>query len=240
MGPRAAPALKSEIVDKAESWLDRTLHYRFEDTSLFIQAITHRSANGRNNERLEFLGDAILDFVISEALFRLRPAASEGDLSRLRSSLVKDRSLAKIAGAIGLGEHLVLGSGERKTGGHRRESILADALEAIFGAIYLDAGFDAARGVIERLFAARLEDLPDARDLRDPKTRLQEWLQARQLALPQYVLLEITGEDHRQSFAVSCTVTELSQTTEGRASSRRRAEQKAAQLMLEILEGERS
>jgi ribonuclease-3 len=226
-------------VDKAESWLDRTLHYRFSDARLFAQALTHRSANGRNNERLEFLGDAILDFVISEALFRLRPEADEGDLSRLRSSLVKDSSLAQLASTLGLGEYLVLGSGERKTGGHRRESILADALEALFGAIYLDAGFDTARDTVKRVFAARLTELPDARELRDPKTRLQEWLQARQLALPSYELLGVSGADHKQQFTVSCAVAELSQTTEGSASSRRKAEQKAARLMLEILHGER-
>jgi ribonuclease-3 len=223
---------------KAESWLDNTLHYRFDDPGLFSQALTHRSATGRNNERLEFLGDAVLDFVISEALFELRPAADEGDLSRLRASLVKDSSLAGIAGELGLGEFLILGSGERKSGGHRRESILADALEALFGAIYLDSGFDAAKDTIERLFAARLAGLPDAKDLRDPKTRLQEWLQARQLTLPRYELLEVTGQDHQQRFVVSCTVTELSQTTTGTASSRRKAEQKAARSMLGILTGE--
>lgn len=226
-------------MNKAERWLDRTLQYRFDDPSLFSRALTHRSADGRNNERLEFLGDAVLDLVISEALVEMRPEADEGDLSRLRSSLVKDSSLARIASAIDLGEHLLLGSGERKTGGHRRESILADALEAIFGAIYLDAGFATAKRVVEQVFAARLDDLPDARDLRDPKTRLQEWLQARQLALPHYELRDVTGEDHKQLFEVSCTVAELSQTTAGSASSRRKAEQKAARLMLEILHGER-
>ena len=226
-------------MDKAESWLEKTLHYRFDDTSLFTRALTHRSANGLNNERLEFLGDAVLDFVISEAIFNLRPDADEGDLSRLRSSLVKDTSLAEIASQIGLGEHLILGSGERKTGGHRRESILADALEALFGAVFLDSGFRASREMIESLFAERLENLPDARDLRDPKTRLQEWLQGRQLALPNYELLEVTGKDHKQKFSVSCTVSELSQRTEGLASSRRKAEQKAAQQMLDILTGQR-
>ena len=223
---------------KAESWLHKTLQYRFNDPDLFSRALTHRSADGRNNERLEFLGDAVLDFVISEALFALRPEADEGDLSRLRASLVKDSSLAGLASGLGLGEFLILGSGERKSGGHRRESILADALEALFGAIYLDAGFDAAKASIERVFGARLADLPDARDLRDPKTRLQEWLQGRQLSLPEYALLEVTGQDHRQRFDVSCTVAELSQTTEGTASSRRKAEQKAARAMLEILAGD--
>ena len=226
-------------MDKAESWLEKTLQYRFSDPELLIRALTHRSANGRNNERLEFLGDAVLDFVISEALFELRPDASEGDLSRLRASLVKDTSLAGIATDIGLGEHLILGSGERKSGGHRRRSILADALEAIFGAVYLDAGFDESRALIERIFATRLEELPDAEDLRDPKTRLQEWLQARKLALPVYELEDVTGKAHAQTFAVTCTVTELSQKTDGVATSRRKAEQEAARNMLRLLSGER-
>lgn len=226
-------------MNKAESWLEKTLHYRFDDPSLFVQALTHRSADGRNNERLEFLGDAVLDFVISEAVFNLRPDADEGDLSRLRAALVKDTSLAEIAAELGVGEHLILGSGEKKSGGHRRESILADALEAIFGAVFLDTGFAAASDMIERVFAARLDSLPDASDLRDPKTRLQEWLQGRKLALPLYELVEATGKDHEQKFEVSCTVSELSQTTAGKASSRRKAEQKAARDMLEILSGHR-
>ena len=226
-------------MDKAESWLEKTLHYRFSDPELLTRALTHRSANGRNNERLEFLGDAVLDFVISEALYELRPDASEGDLSRLRASLVKDTSLARIATDIGLGEHLILGSGERKSGGHRRRSILADALEAIFGAVYLDAGFDESRALIERIFATRLQELPDAEELRDPKTRLQEWLQARKLALPVYDLVDVTGKAHAQTFSVTCTVTELSQTTDGMATSRRKAEQEAARHMLKLLSGER-
>lgn len=225
-------------MEKAESWLDKTLHYRFDDARLFVQALTHRSATGRNNERLEFLGDAVLDFVISDAVFQLRPDADEGDLSKLRASLVKDTTLAEIAADLGLGDHLILGSGERKTGGHRRESILADAIEAIFGAVYLDAGFDAAKAVIDRVFERRLGTLPDAEDLRDPKTRLQEWLQARKLSLPAYDLVSVTGKDHRQKFVVSCTVNELSQTTEGESTTRRKAEQHAARYMLEILSGE--
>ena len=225
-------------MEKAESWLEKTLHYRFRDVGLFVQALTHRSATGPNNERLEFLGDAVLDFVISDALFKLRPDADEGDLSKLRASLVKDTSLAEIAVDLGLGEHLILGSGERKTGGHRRESILADALEAIFGAVYLDSGFDAAKDLVDRVFEQRLDVLPDAEDLRDPKTRLQEWLQARKLSLPTYDLVSVTGRDHRQKFVVSCTVNELSQTTEGESTSRRKAEQRAASDMLEILSGE--
>jgi ribonuclease-3 len=225
-------------VEKAESWLEKTLHYRFHDVGLFVQALTHRSAAGRNNERLEFLGDAVLDFVISDALFKLRPDADEGDLSKLRASLVKDISLAEIAADLGLGEHLILGSGERKTGGHRRESILADALEAILGAVYLDSGFDAAKDLVDRVFEQRLDALPDGEDLRDPKTRLQEWLQARKLSLPTYDLVSVTGKDHRQKFVVSCTVNELSQTTQGESTSRRKAEQHAASDMLGILSGE--
>ena len=226
-------------MEKAESWLDTTLHYRFHDVGLFVQALTHRSATGPNNERLEFLGDAVLDFAISDALFKLRPDADEGDLSKLRASLVKDTSLAKLAVDLGLGEHLILGSGERKTGGHRRESILADALEAMFGAVYLDSGYDAAKDIIDRVFEQRLKVLPDAEDLRDPKTRLQEWLQARKLSLPSYDLVSVTGKDHRQKFVVSCTVNELSQTTEGESTSRRKAEQHAASDMLRVLSGER-
>lgn len=226
-------------MEKAESWLEKTLHYRFHDAGLFVQALTHRSATGPNNERLEFLGDAVLDFVISDALFYIRPDADEGDLSKLRASLVKDTTLAELAVNLGLGEHLILGSGERKTGGHRRESILADALEAIFGAVYLDSGYDAAKDIIDRVFEQRLAALPDAADLRDPKTRLQEWLQARKLSLPAYDLVSVTGKDHRQRFVVSCTVIELSQTTEGQSTSRRKAEQRAARDMLVILSGER-
>ena len=226
-------------MDKAESWLNKALHYRFRDTDLFALALTHRSATGRNNERLEFLGDAVLDFVISDLVFKIRPEASEGDLSKLRSSLVKDTSLASLAVGLGLGEYLILGSGERKTGGHRRDSILADALEAIFGAVYLDSGVDAAKEIIEHVFAERLEDLPDAEVLRDPKTRLQEWLQARKLALPEYELVSVSGQAHQQRFAVTCTVTELSQTTNGESTTRRKAEQQSAKNMLKILSGER-
>ena len=222
-------------MDKAEAWLYKTLQYRFSDVDLLGQALTHRSAAGNNNERLEFLGDAILDFVISDALFKARPDATEGDLSRLRSSLVKDTALADIATELGMGLHLVLGGGERKTGGHRRESILADALEAIFAAIYLDGGYDSARRVIEHVYATRLETLPNAAELRDPKTRLQEWLQARQMSLPSYELESVTGEEHRQRFEVSCAVSGVSTVTSGASTTRRKAEQKAATKMLAAL-----
>ncbi len=231
-------------MDKAESWLYKTLQYRFQDTGLLKRALTHRSVPGLNNERLEFLGDAVLDFVISDAVYKARPDASEGDLSKLRASLVKDTSLAQIAADIGLGEHLILGSGERKSGGHRRESILADALEAIFGAVYLDRGFAAAGEIIERVFANRLEELPDAGDLRDPKTRLQEWLQARGMSLPDYDLVRVTGAAHKQGFEVSCRVAAgdgaMPAVTHGKSTTRRKAEQKAAANMLAELLGEGS
>lgn len=220
------------MAKKAETWLNKALDYQFNDAGLLEQALTHRSARGESNERLEFLGDAVLDFVISEVIFLAFPAAPEGDLSRLRASLVKDTSLAALAADIGLGEHLILGSGERKTGGHRRESILADALEAIFGAVYLDAGFDAAVKVIEKTFGDRLEVFPSIESLRDPKTRLQEWLQARQMDLPDYELTEVTGKAHRQTFEVSCSVSGVSSPTRGVSTTRRNAEQESAQEML--------
>jgi len=220
------------VVNKAETWLNKALDYQFNDARLLRQALTHRSASGDNNERLEFLGDAVLDFVISEVVFRAFPMAPEGDLSRLRASLVKDTSLAALAADMGLGEHLILGSGELKTGGHRRESILADALEAIFGAVYLDAGFDAAAKIIETTFGDRLENFPSIDSLRDPKTRLQEWLQARQLALPEYELSEVTGKAHKQTFEVSCSISVSQSPTRGVGTTRRNAEQESAEKML--------
>lgn len=220
---------------KAERWLQETLHYEFQDAELFQQALTHRSATNRNNERLEFLGDAVLGFVISEVVYNARPESPEGDLSKLRSSLVKDESLAQLALELGLGEFLILGSGERKTGGHRRESILADAVEAIFGAVFLDCGFTAARDIVLRVFDARIRDLPNVKDLRDPKTRLQEWLQARKMALPNYELIEVSGQDHKKRFLVTCSVPETSQATEGESTTLRKAEQKAARKMMALL-----
>ena len=221
----------------AERWLKAFLQYEFRDVDLLRRALTHRSAPGESNERFEYLGDAVLDFVISEAVFKLRPAASEGDLSRLRAHLVRDASLAAIARDSGLGEHLLLGGGEKKSGGHRRDSILADALEALFAAVYLDAGFDVTQSVILRVFAAHLDALPDAEELRDPKTRLQEWLQARGQGLPEYTLESVSGKAHQQRFEVRCTAGTLASSTLGRGSSRRAAEQEAARRMLEALAG---
>jgi len=220
------------VSSKAKSWLQTTLGYEFDDAHLLQQALTHRSCPGDNNERLEFLGDAVLDVVIAEVVFRTHANAPEGDLSRLRSSLVKDTSLAELSSSLGLGEHLILGGGERKSGGHRRDSILADALEAIFGAVYLDSGFEAARHVIERAFGERLTDLPSVDELRDPKTRLQEWLQARALGLPQYELASVSGKAHRQEFEVSCSIGDGTTMTVGSGTTRRNAEQESAEKML--------
>ena len=221
-------------MDKAEHWLTRTLDYTFRDVRLLQQALTHRSAHGDSNERLEFLGDAVLDIVVSEVLFQTLPDAPEGDLSRLRASLVRDTSLAGIAADLGMGEHLILGSGERKTGGHRRQSILADALEALFGAGYLDSDFDTAADLIRRVFAQKLDDLPHADELRDPKTRLQEWLQARGEAPPEYELVNVSGKAHQQRFEVRCRVPGQ-EPAAGEGRSRRGAEQQAARHMLSSL-----
>ena len=222
------------MASKAGTWLKNSLDYAFEDERLLDLALTHRSAPGSNNERLEFLGDAVLDVVVSESIFRSHPNAAEGDLSRLRAALVNDQSLADIAGELGIGQYLHLGSGERKTGGHRRGSILADALEAIFGAVYLDAGFEATRRVIEKAFGNRLYELPDAESLRDAKSRLQEWMQARQMGLPDYELVEVAGEAHRQTFEVECRVGDIE--TRGTGTTRRTAEQEAAESMLSQLQ----
>ena len=219
-------------MDKAAKWLKDSLAYEFHNAELLQKALTHRSAEGQNNERLEFLGDSVLQLVISERLFRERRGVSEGRLSRLRSSLVKDATLAEIAIELGIGEFLILGAGERKSGGHRRASILADAIEAMFGAIYLDAGFEAAREVIEKVYAERMDALPVGAELRDPKTRLQEWLQARQLALPRYEVDKVSGKAHKQFFDVSCSIDEPALVTHGNGTTRRDAEQQAADRML--------
>ena len=220
-------------MDNAAAWLKQSLAYTFEDEQLLKQALTHRSAPGPNNERLEFLGDSVLQLVASELVFEKTPNASEGQLSRLRSTLVKDTTLAEIAADLGVGEFLILGSGEKKSGGHRRSSILADALEAIFGAIYLDAGLEGARQVIHNAFGERLHDLPEAADLRDPKSRLQEHLQGRKMALPDYAVQNISGKAHKQSFEVSCSIAELDAVTVGAGLTRRDAEQEAALAMLD-------
>ena len=224
--------MSSSRPDWPQRWLREALGYAANDAALFTAALTHRSASGRNNERLEFLGDAVLNLLVAELLYQRFPAASEGDLSRLRASLVSEGPLAGIAQRIGLGDELLLGSGELKTGGFRRESILADAFEATIGAVYLDSGLDAARGLVQRLCLPLLEALPQAAELKDPKTRLQEWLQSRGLPLPAYSVEDVSGEPHDQHFSVRCEVTALELAAPGEGSSRRRAEQDAAQRVL--------
>ncbi|HLQ09235.1 MAG TPA: ribonuclease III [Steroidobacteraceae bacterium] len=223
-------------VDWPGRWLQDRLGYEPHDLALFRAALTHRSASGPNNERLEFLGDAVLNLVIAQHLYAAFPQAAEGDLSRLRAKLVSREPLAEVAVTLGLGETLQLGSGELKSGGFRRQSILADALEAVCGALFLDGGLAAVEPVIARLFGPRIAALPEPEALKDAKTRLQEYLQSRNLALPLYAVLNIEGEDHAQTFEVSCEVPDLGQRAQGRGSSRRRAEQEAAERMLTRIE----
>lgn len=214
----------------------RALGRDFADESLLDLALTHRSADGRNNERLEFLGDALINACVAEALYRRHIDLEEGDLSRLRANLVNQEALADVARELDLGAYLTLGPGELKSGGHRRASILADALEALVGAVFLDAGFAAARDVVLRLLETRLAAPPPTESLKDAKTRLQEVLQARELPLPVYAVESVRGEPHRQTFRVSCSVPVLDVRTEGEAGSRRAAEQEAARYALEHIE----
>ncbi len=214
----------------------RRLGHDFGDPALLELAMTHRSYGGQNNERLEFLGDSIVNFVIAEALFRRFPEAREGQLSRLRARLVKGQTLAELAREMGFGEHLRLGSGEMKSGGHRRDSILADAVEAVIGAIYLDAGMESVRVRVLSWFAGRLEGISLLDTQKDPKTRLQEFLQSRQAPLPRYEVVSVEGEAHAQTFTVECHVEMLEAHTTGVGSSRRHAEQQAAEMALMHLE----
>lgn len=215
--------------------LEARLGLVFRDRALLAQALTHRSHAGRDNERIEFLGDAVLGLVIGEALFRQLPRAEEGQLTRLRATLVNEGTLAEIAQELQLGDHLRLGSGELKSGGFRRPSILADALEAIIGATYLEGGLEPARELVHRLFAQRLASLPLVA-VKDGKTRLQEWLQSRNLEVPQYMIESAWGEPHAQTFRARCTVSALALEATGEGPSRRRAEQEAAAAVLAMLE----
>ena len=211
--------------------------HAFTEPALLVQALTHRSAGSPHNERLEFLGDALINQFIAETLYRHWPKADEGALTRARAELVRESALAGIARHLEIGKQLVLGSGEMKTGGHRRDSILADALEALVAAIYLDAGFEPCRAVVLPWFADMIAALPPPNKVgKDAKTRLQEWLQGRQLPLPVYALLHEGGESHARVFRVSCTLAEPVQSTEGEGSSRRAAEQQAAEAALKELE----
>jgi ribonuclease III len=221
---------------KAEAWCAQQLGYRFRDPALLEAALTHRSASRLNYERLEFLGDSVLNFVVALLTFQRYPEAPEGDLSRYRAALVSTGSLSAVAAPLGLGDQLRLGSGELKTGGFRRDSILADSLEALFGAIYLDAGLEAASEVIARLLGPKLGQLPTAEALKDPKTRLQEAMQASGIELPRYTVKSIRGEPHEQWFVAICEVPALGLRSEGEGSSRRRAEQEAALGLLDALD----
>lgn len=220
------------------AWVRAELGYEPRDPVLFQAALTHRSAPGPNNERLEFLGDAVLNLVVAHQLYVAFPQATEGDLSRLRARLVSGDPLAEVAASLRLGEALLLGSGELKTGGFRRQSILADALEAVCGAVYLDGGLAAAEELIERLFGPRIAALPAPDELKDAKTRLQEYLQSRGLTLPRYTVERVEGEAHAQTFHVTCEVPVLRLSAEGRGSSRRRAEQEAAERILSTLDSD--
>jgi len=216
----------------AAAWVERAFGYAFRDAALCETALTHRSAKSDHNERLEFLGDSILNCAVARLLYDAHPQADEGALSRQRAALVSGETLAQIATELGLGEHLRLGSGELKSGGFRRASILADALEAVLGAIFLDSGFAEAAAVVRHIIGPRLSVLAAVGSLKDPKTRLQEALQARGIALPVYTLTGVSGEAHAQAFAVSCEVAALGLATLGEGGSRRRAEQVAAERLL--------
>jgi len=211
------------------------LGHTFSDSLLLRTALTHRSFGTPNNERLEFLGDGILDCAIAAALFHRFPDLPEGDLSRLRANLVNQDALHQLAIGLNIGEALRLGEGELKSGGALRPSILADALEALFGAIYLDAGFLAAQSVIDKLYAPLLSNLKPGEFQKDAKTRLQEWLQGRKKPLPRYQLLEATGAAHEQRFEVACEIESPTLRTVGHGSSRRIAEQVAADKALKEL-----
>lgn len=210
--------------------------HRFRDPELLRRALTHRSAGSPNNERLEFLGDALVNLLIAEVLHARSARADEGMLTRARAQLVRESALAEVARSLDLGACLLLGPGELKSGGHRRESILADALEALVGAIYLDAGFDACRAVVLPWFEPLLARLEIGRIEKDPKTRLQEWLQGRQHPLPEYRLVGAEGEEHDRTFRVACLLPHSGLEAEGAGGSRRQAEQNAAAAALAMLE----
>ena len=216
------------------------LGYDFKDPDLLRRALTHRSAGSPHNERFEFLGDSLLNLIVAEALFQRWKSVDEGALTRARAQLVRGSMLAQIAREFDLGRHLVLGPGEMKSGGHRRDSILADALEAIIAAIHLDGGFAACREVVLGWFGSRLDELPVAKLGKDAKTRLQEWLQGRGYRRPVYTLTATTGEDHNRSFEVTCAVSEFNVMAEGAGSSRRAAEQQAAKRALAQIEASRN
>ena len=212
------------------------ISYQFNNPALFMQALTHRSFSGNNNERLEFLGDSVLNFIIAHQLYLRFPKLPEGDLSRLRAQLVKESSLAEIAFALNLGDQLKLGEGELKSAGWRRPSILADALEAIFGAVYSDGGFLHAEQLVLKLYAEKLENIDPKIIDKDAKSQLQEYLQGKKIELPEYTVIAIDGEAHAQTFKMQCVILKLNVSSIGEGSSRRIAEQQAAQSALELIQ----
>ncbi|TNC80053.1 MAG: ribonuclease III [Oleiphilus sp.] len=224
------------MTDRELGRLEKRLGYQFRDRSLLNLALTHRSYKGPNNERLEYLGDSILSFVIAEYLYQRFPNAKEGQMSRLRASLVKGVTLAEIGKEFELGGCLRLGAGELKSGGFRRDSILADAVESIIGAIYLDSSHDQVRDTILSWYSGRLDALTLDKTAKDPKTRLQEYLQSLKKNLPDYQVVEVSGEAHDQTFSVVCTLSDYQIETHGTGSSRRIAEQEAAMAALKQLE----
>jgi len=208
--------------------ISKVLGVEFRDSGLLRSALTHRSAKGLHNERLEFLGDAVLNCIIAETLYRHFPQAREGELTRLRSTLVRGETLARLARGLQLGDYLTMGSGELKSGGYRRDSVLEDAMEAVIGAVFEDQGMDSARDLIQRLFEHELADIEPGEKLKDPKSRLQEYQQGRQLSLPDYTLVSASGPDHQRHYRVTCTVAGLPGKSHGDGISRRHAEQMAA------------
>ena len=212
--------------------LQQLLNHKFSDPDLVRLALTHRSANKLNNERLEFLGDSLLGYIVAEILFEIFPQANEGELSRLRAMLVNKTTLAEIAREIYLKYFIQLGSGEKKSGGDNRDSILADAIEALIAAIYLDGGINSCKSLIEDWIADRIATESVVEQQKDAKTKLQEMMQAQGLSLPFYSVLEISGEAHEQNFLVECRVDVMTEPQKGTGSSKRNAEQQAANVML--------
>ncbi|WGL97519.1 ribonuclease III [Arsenophonus sp. aPb] len=216
--------------------LQRKLGYAFKQIELLKQALTHRSASSGHNERLEFLGDSILSFVIANDLYHRFPKVDEGDMSRMRATLVRGNTLAELAREFDLGECLRLGPGELKSGGFRRESILADTIEALIGSIFLDSDIQTTEQIVLAWYDTRLIEISPGDKQKDPKTRLQEYLQGRHLPLPSYLVVQVRGEAHDQEFTIHCQVSGIKEPVEGVGSSRRKAEQAAAEQALKILE----
>lgn len=215
--------------------LQRKIDYTFQNKALLLQSLTHRSASSKHNERLEFLGDSILSFVIADALYHRFPKVDEGDMSRMRATLVRGNTLAEMAREFDLGECLRLGPGELKSGGYRRDSILADTVEAIIGAIYLDSDIHNIQTLILKWYQERLDSISPGDKQKDPKTRLQEYLQGRRLPLPNYLVTQVRGEAHDQEFTIECQITGIDDAIVGKGTSRRKAEQSAAEAALHKL-----